>query len=98
MAQIMDAGLILKIQLHYLSGTNIMVPEEEELMTVNIDSSTRSRARLHRMPDHSSSVHRDHGSCLKLMSGGWLRLARRLGTDSASPDVYTLLLHNYARR
>ena len=37
------------IQVHnksYMSGTNTRVPEEEELMTINIDSSEQSRARL----------------------------------------------------
>ena len=29
-----------------LSGTNTRVPEEEELMIINIDSSEQSRARL----------------------------------------------------
>ena len=29
-----------------LSGTNTRVPEEEELMVINIDSSEHSRARL----------------------------------------------------
>ena len=57
-----------------LSGTNIRIPEEEELMTVNIDSFARSRARLHRLPGHSS-VQQDHGPRLKLTPEGWLCLA-----------------------
>ena len=55
-------------------------------MTVNIDLSARSRARLHRLPGHSSSVHRDHGPRLKLTFEDGLRLARCLRADSVSPD------------
>lgn len=33
-----------------LSGTNTWVPEDEELMTINIDSSKQSRARLQLQP------------------------------------------------
>ena len=73
-----------------VSGINIRIPEEEELMTVNIDSSARSRARLHRLPGHSSSVHRDHGPRLKLTPEGRLRLARPLRAGSASPDDWGL--------
>ena len=70
-----------------LSGTNIRVPEEEELMTVNVDSSAQSRAQLHRLPGHSSSIHQDHGPRLKLTPKDWLCLARRLRAGFASPDV-----------
>ena len=37
-----------------LSRTNTRVPEEEELMTSNIDSSERPRARLHCLPSFAS--------------------------------------------
>ena len=33
-----------------LSGTNTRVPKEEEIMTINIDSSEQSRARLQLQP------------------------------------------------
>ena len=52
---------IVYIQVHnksYMSGTNTRVPEEEELMTINIDSSEQSRARLQLQstPQHASSA------------------------------------------
>ena len=34
-----------------LSGTNTRVPEEEELITINIDSSEQSRVRLQLQPN-----------------------------------------------
>ena len=47
-----------------LSGTNTRVPKEEELMTINIDSSARSRARLRLSPGSASFGHRGRGPCL----------------------------------
>ena len=35
---------------HKVSGANTKVPEEEELMVINIDSSEQSRARLQLQP------------------------------------------------
>ena len=61
-------------------------------MTVNVDSSARSRARLHCLLGHSSSVDRDNGPRLKLTPEGCLRLARRLRADTISPDPRGLAL------
>ena len=65
-----------------LLGTNTRVPEEEELMTINIDSSEQSRARLQLQPTLGAQAP------LLSTSGSAFRLARPLGLRSASPDPW----------
>ena len=60
-----------------MSRTNTRVPEEEELITINVDSSERSRARLHLLLSSASSDHRGHG----------LRLVRPPRVGSTSVDT-----------
>ena len=78
-----------------LSGTNTRVPEEEELITINVDPSERSRARLHLLLGSASVDTKAVGSISpdprgrappRLTSAGWLRLARCLRACSASLD------------
>ena len=62
-----------------MSGTNTRVSEEEELITINIDSSEQSRAQLQLQP-RTWALPRP-------TSGGGLHLARPLRASSTSVDL-----------
>ena len=64
-----------------MSGTNTRVPEEEELMVINIDSSEQSRARLQLQPTPRCAGF----ALLDLWVGGSI-LSDPEATGSVSPD------------
>ena len=70
-----------------LSETNTRVPEEEELMVINIDSSEQSRARLQLQP-----TPRCVGSASSDLWVGGSASPDTVVAGSASPDLLGLAL------